>query len=77
MGEEVTMEECEFADFGWLPCAGEIAPSEWTEGIHVCVAHEGFVAGRAYEAHLYPEPCYWGPRKVLWRTVRWTREALR
>jgi len=45
------MDECEFADFGWLPCTGPVAPSDWTDGITVCTAHEGFVAGRSYEAH--------------------------
>ena len=50
------MDECEFADFGWLPCAGAIAASDWTDGIAVCVAHEGFVAGRAYETHRHAMP---------------------
>jgi hypothetical protein len=66
----VKMEECEFADFGWHPCVGEIAPSEWTEGITVCVAHEGFVAGRAYEAWLHPQPLTSGPRRAFGRLLR-------
>jgi len=59
------MNECEFADFGWLPCTGPVAPSDWTDGITVCTAHEGFVAGRAYEAH-----CERAERAVRSRTRR-------